>query len=271
MKDISDKLEGRDPEKFKSSGGQLDMIPNAENADFLGTFSLMDNAFNADAKSMVTYAVTARSGLLAIDLAIPKEHLMQAIAAAADKQGDSQTAGLPALPSMGNFTLPDFTMDPNALPPAMPMPSPVVNDQQDQVQISDSMREHGAEAEAEIAAPLAPVEPDYSKSVSFQLRSAYQKQRDGQFDEAMLAYRSILLNDKATDSYMARTYCRMAECYREKNNTPQAIAQFNFVLDNFPKERYSVMKAKAALKDIEKAAAENDSKQDNEDYYNYDE
>jgi hypothetical protein len=111
---LSKVVGGKDP---KQMGPQLKsisaLIPSADQADFVGTYSLIDpiNMINIgiapeclpepvphlpQAKSSMAFAVKVGNGAFSVDLALPKEHLAEVAAAAMMMQQQMQAVNLPS-------------------------------------------------------------------------------------------------------------------------------------------------------------------------------
>jgi len=95
LRQLFDKIGAKEPSQ---AGPELSaitaLLPTAQQADYVGTFNLM-NVFglaaafspiplpelDVEAKSSIAYAVTADAGKMAVDIALPKEHLTEIVAA----------------------------------------------------------------------------------------------------------------------------------------------------------------------------------------------
>ena len=90
--------------------------------------------------------------------------------------------------------------------------------------------------------------PDYSKPVITQLREGSKKQREKDFDGAIKIYQNVIANTKAAPRDIARAYYHLGETYLEKGDDAKAAEQFEYLTQNFPEQKSSVLKAKRELK-----------------------
>ncbi len=89
--------------------------------------------------------------------------------------------------------------------------------------------------------------PDYTKPVITQLQEGYKKQREKDFDGAIKIYQNIIANTKATPEVIARAYFRLGETYLKKGDDAKAAELFEYLIQNFPEQKSSVLKAKREM------------------------
>ena len=89
---------------------------------------------------------------------------------------------------------------------------------------------------------------DWKDGMSSQLQEGYKKQREKDFDGAIKIYQNVIANTKAVPRDIARAYYRLGETYLKKGDDAKAAEQFEYLTQNFPEQKSSVLKAKRELK-----------------------
>jgi tetratricopeptide (TPR) repeat protein len=207
MNELAQKFNARKPGQTAIEDDILfDFLPKAGQADFVGRYNLI-NLFNSASplgpvpeiglpvESSLAFTANAAGGRLTVNVALPKEHLIDVFSAM-----QQENAG-------GSFA--------------------------------------GGGAEPEIKGV-----PDYSTPISVQLRGGFKNQREDNLDEAIRIYLGIIANTEVEEKHLARTYCRLGDCYLQKGEKDKAARRFEYVISNFPDQRRSVLKAKTQLKKL---------------------
>lgn len=84
---------------------------------------------------------------------------------------------------------------------------------------------------------------DNSKSPNAQIREAMALDIDGDYAAAIQRYADIIANLQIQEKYLARAHYQLGMCLFDNGYTPQALAQFEYVIDNFSLERVTAIKA----------------------------
>ena len=105
------------------------------------------------------------------------------------------------------------------------------------------------------AANVSAARPNYEKPIGMQLRDGFKRELGGDFDGALKIYLEIIVNEKAKNKDLARTYHRMGMCYLKKNDEDKAIEAFVHIITHFPQQRAPVLKAEKELKKLQRTVS----------------